>query len=120
MYGVQQEHYTRTAVILRGCENLAVLVFQFEGSSAGSLAPYVRLNDCGDVTIFQGIAGHRTGEPGALFGVTGGWDLALPNSGLCNNRSVITEEPDGWNAGVSHRGSREVAEQTVWVKRTRE
>ena len=60
MYGVQQEHYTRTAALLRGCENLAMLVFQFEGSSA----PYVRMENCRNVNIFQGIAGHWSGEPG--------------------------------------------------------
>lgn len=113
MYGVQQEHYTRTAAILRGCENLAVLVFQFEGSSA----PYVRMEDCRNVSIFQGIAGHWSGEPGPLFDVVGGRDLALVNSAICNNRSVITERPNGWKAGPSHPGSREIAGQTVWIKR---
>ena len=113
MYGVQQEHYTRTAAILRGCENLAMLVFQFEGSSA----PYVRMENCRNVSIFQGIAGHWSGEPGPLFDVVGGRDLALLNSAICNNRSVITEKPDGWKAGPSHPGSREIAGQTVWIKR---
>jgi len=50
--------------------------------------------------------------------VSGGRDLALFNSGICNNQSVITEEPDGWNAGVSHPGSREIAVQTAWIKRS--
>ncbi len=113
LYGVQQEHYTRTAAILRGCENLAILVFQFEGSSA----PYVRLENCRNVSIFQGIAGHWSGAPGPLFDVVGGRDLALLNSAICNNRSVITEQPAGWKAGPSHPGSREIAGQTVWIKR---
>lgn len=113
MVGVQQEHYTRTAAILRGCENLAMLGFQFEGSSA----PYVRIENCRNVTIFQGIAGHWTGEPGPLFDVAGGRDLALLNSAICNSRRVITEKPEGWNAGASHPGSREMAVQTVWIKR---
>jgi hypothetical protein len=113
MYGVQQEHYTRTAAILRGCQNLAVLVFQFEGSST----PYVRIENYRNVSIFQGIAGHWSGEPGPLFDVVGGRDLALLNSAICNNRSVITEKPNGWKAGPSHPGSREIAGQTVWIKR---
>ena len=113
MYGVQQEHYTHAAAILRGCENLAILVFQFEGSSA----PYVRLENCRNVSIFQGIAGHWSGAPGPLFDVVGGRELALLNSAICNNRNVITEKPDGWTAGPSHPGSREIAGQTVWIKR---
>jgi hypothetical protein len=47
----------------------------------------------------------------------GGRDLALLNSAICNNRSVITEKPDGWQAGASHPGSREIAGQTIWIKR---
>ena len=113
MYAVHQEHYQRTAAILRGCENLAVLVFQFEGTSA----PYVRMENCRNVSIFQGLAGHWGGEPGPLFDVVGGRDVALFNPAICNNRSVIREEPNGWNAGPSRPGSREFAGQTVWIKR---
>jgi hypothetical protein len=113
MYGVQQEHYTRTAAILHGCENLALLVFQFEGSAA----PYVRMENCRNVSIFQGIAGHWSGAPGPLFDVVGGRDLALLNSAICNNQHVITEQPNGWKAGPSHPRSRELAGQTVWIKR---
>jgi hypothetical protein len=113
MYSVQQEHYTRTAAILRGCENLAMLVFQFEGSSA----PYVRVENCRNVRIFQGIAGHWSGEPGPLLDVVGGSDLAFFNSAILNNRYVIRERPNGWNAGPSHPGSRELTGQTVWIKR---
>jgi hypothetical protein len=112
MYSVQQEHYTRTAAILRGCENLAVLVFQFEGSSA----PYVRMENCRNVNIFQGIAGHWSGEPGPLFDVVAGQDLVLINSAICNNRYVITEKPNGWKAGPSNPGTRNLAVQTVWIK----
>jgi hypothetical protein len=46
----------------------------------------------------------------------GGRDLTLPNSAICNNRSVITEKPDGWKAGPSRPASREMAGQTVWIK----
>lgn len=113
MYGVHQEHYTRTAAILRGCENLAILVFQFEGSSA----PYVRIENCHNISVFQGIAGHWSGEPGPLFDVAGGRELALFNSAICNNRNVITEKPNGWKAGPSYPGSRNLAGQTVWIKR---
>jgi len=65
---------------------------------------------------FQSIAGHWSGEPGPLFHVMGGRDLTLPNSAICNNRSVITEKPDGWKAGPSRPASREMAGQTVWIK----
>ena len=72
-----------------------MLVFQFEGSSA----PYVRMENCRNGSIFQGIAGHWLGEPGPLLDMVGGRDLALLNSAICNNRSVITEQPAGWQAG---------------------
>jgi hypothetical protein len=75
------------------------------------------MENCRNVSIFQGIAGHWSGEPGPLFAVVGGRDLALLNSAICNNRSVITEKPNGWKAGPSHPGSREIAGQTVWIKR---
>jgi hypothetical protein len=112
-YAVHQEHYLRTAAILRGCENLATLVFQFEGSSA----PYVRMENCRNVCIFQGIAGHWSGEPGPLYDVVGGRDIALLNSTICNDSTVIREKPEGWNAGTAHPGVREFGGQTVWIKR---
>jgi hypothetical protein len=49
--------------------------------------------------------------------VVGGRELALLNSAICNNRSVISEQPGGWKAGPSHPGSREIAGQTAWIKR---
>ena len=112
MYAIHQEHYPRTALILRGARRLVALVLQFEGS----VAPYVRIEDCEDIAIFQTIAGHWSGPPGPLFGVVGGKRIALFNSLICNNQGIITEEPDGWNAGPSSPG-RDFARQTGWIKR---
>ncbi len=112
MYALHQEHYLRTAAMLRGCANLAVLVFQFEGSAA----PYVRMRDCRDVCIFQGLSGHWSGEPGPLYDVMGGRNIGLFDSSLCNSRGVVSEAPDGWNAGPTTAGSQNFATQTVWIK----
>ena len=90
-----------------------MLMFQFEESSA----PYVRVENCRNVSVFQGIAGHWSGEPGPLFDVVGGSDLAFFNWAILNNRYVIREQPNGWNAGPSRPGSRELTGQTVWIKR---
>lgn len=113
MYALHQEHHVRTAAVLRGAANLVILVFQFEGTSA----PYVRMEDCRNIVIFQSISGHWGGEPGPLYYVEGGKDIALFNSVICNNRRVITEEPNGWSAGLSNPGSRDFVCQTVWAKR---
>ena len=112
MYAIHQEHYPKTALILRGARHLVALVLQFEGS----VAPYVRLENCEDIAIFQAIAGHWSGPPGPLFHVVGGRNIALFNSLICNNRRVVTEEPDGWDAGPSSP-DRGFARQTAWIKR---
>jgi hypothetical protein len=112
MYAIHQEHYPKTAAVLRGAKHLVALVLQFEGT----VAPYVRMEDCEDVAIFQAIAGHWSGEPGPLIHVVGGRNIALFNAVICNNRRVITEEPNGWNAGPSSP-NRAFARQTGWLKR---
>ena len=99
MYGMQQCS-TRTAAILRGCENLAMLVFQFEAGSAGSCA-VVRMENCRSVCIFQGIAGRWSGEPGPLFDVIGGRNLACST-----RRSATTGVSSRRNQTAGRRGHR--------------
>jgi len=113
VYSLQQEHTTRTAAIFRKAANLVILVLQFEGTCA----PYVRMEDCRNVVIFQTIAGHWGGVPGPLVHVVGGRNVALFNSAICNNDKVITEVPNRWDAGPSYPGSRDFGVQTVWIKR---
>ena len=112
MYAIHQEHYPGTAAIFRGAKNLTALVLQFEGSAA----PYVRMENCHNVTIFQAIAGHWSGKPGPLVHVVGGRNIALFNPAICNNRRVVTEQPNGWDAGPSSK-NRGFSRQTVWIKR---
>jgi len=112
MYAIHQEHYPRTAMVLRGARNLVALVIQFEGS----VAPYLRVENCEDITVFQTIAGHWSGEPGPLVHVVGGRNIALFNSLICNNSRIVTERPGGWDAGASS-ANRGFSGQTVWIKR---
>jgi hypothetical protein len=112
MYAIHQEHYPKTAMVLRGATNLVALVFQFEGS----VAPYLRVEDSRDVAIFQSISGHWSGPPGPLADIRGGGNIALFNTAICNNKRVITEQPHAWNAG-SERTGRDFARQTAWIKR---
>jgi hypothetical protein len=112
MYAIHQEHYPKTALVLRGAKHLVALILQFEGS----VAPYMRIENCEDIVVFQTIAGHWSGPAGPLIHVVGGRSIALFNSLICNNKRVITEEPGGWDAGPSSP-DRGFARQTVWIKR---
>jgi hypothetical protein len=111
LYAVQQEHYKGTALVLRGAKHLTALGLQFETSPA-----YVLIEDCGDIALFQQIAGNWAEPVRSLIHVRGGRNIALLNSGVTNAETVITEEPNGWNAGP-RSSDRTFARQAVWVKR---
>ena len=111
LYAVQQEHYRGTALVLRGAKHLVGLGFQFETSPR-----YVRIEDCEDITLFQQIAGNWTTRVPSLIHVARGRSIALFNSAVTNTETVITEEPDGWNAGPSSP-DRSFARQAVWLRR---
>ena len=111
MYAIQQEHYAGTATRLRGAKNLVALVLQYETSP-----DYVRLEDCRDVVLFNTLAGNWRDPVRSLVHVVGGRNIALFHSGICKTQTVVTEEPNGWNAGPVST-DREMARQTVWVKR---
>lgn len=111
LYAVQQEHYRGTALRLRGARHLTGLVLQFETSSR-----YVHIEDCEDITVFQTIAGNWEEHVPSLVHVIGGRRIALFNSAMNRNSHVITEEPNGWNAGGSDTAGVFVR-QAAWVKR---
>ena len=111
MYAVQQEHYSGTATRLRGAANLVALVLQYETSPE-----YVRLENCRDVVLFNALAGNWSNPVRSLLHVVGGSNIALLQSGICKTQTVVTEEPNGWNAGPAST-DRGMARQTVWIKK---
>jgi hypothetical protein len=111
LYAVQQEHYRGTAVVMRGAKHLTALGFQFETSPN-----YVLLGDCEDITLFQTIAGNWLDPVPSLIHVVDGRNIALLNSAVTKCETVITEEPDGWNAGPSS-DDRGFGQWSVWIAR---
>jgi len=111
LYAVQQEHYRATALVLRGARNVTALGLQFETSPR-----YVAIEDCEDVTLFQTIAGNWTEPVTSLIHVAHSRGVALLNSGVTNCRTVITEDPHGWNAGPSSP-DRSFACWPAWIAR---
>jgi len=108
LYAVAQEHYHGTALVLRAAKHLAALGLQFEASSR-----YIIMDQCEDVRLYQTIAGNWLHRVPSLVHVAGGKGVLLVNSAVCQADAVITQQPDGWNAGP-RSGDRGFATASVW------
>jgi len=102
----KKEHYTARGGDPAAVRELAMLVFQFEGSSA----PYVRMENCRNVSIGSRVSRalavcRRAGA--ACSTVVGGRDLALAQLAICN-RVSSRSSPGGWQAGLRIPVSREI------------
>jgi len=89
-------------------------VFQFEGNSA----PYVRLENCRNVSIFQGIAGHWSGAPGPMFDVVGRTGSGAAQLGDLQQPECHHGEgrPAGRRAFVSGRRGEIAGADGSWIK----